>query len=887
MREGFYPTINSVIDPNLFEDIRLRTVVGMIKDYYEQYGAVPSFRTAEMLIQSSNTLDPITKEEVVAALNRCKEETSEAESEVVKRARYFFSRQKALILFNEGQRKLIGNNSLEALSSTFSKLQQVMDAAHGSEPVQKSQYNVEELFSPHSRGPVPTGVKKLDEILEGGLGKGEIGLIIGGSGFGKVQPNDSNVATPYGFMKMGELELGDTILGKNGKPIKVVGIFPHNEWEFYRVTFNDDTYTECGLEHLWNVNTLEREKNGEPYITCSLREIMNTGQVDKFFIPVCDCIEYPERDLQMDPYDMGLMLGIAAEHRKRNIDYNNINLDDYYYNTKENRVKFLNGILDVIGYLNANTGLPYIPVVYRDEIYPIVRKVVESLGCLVSFPEDDDTEMRLVLFEGCDFKPFYAEEWLNDHIKYKKKEEYHRFITEVEYSRTTDGRCIKVDAEDELYLTDDYIVTHNTTTLTVASLAGNFKKVLIICPASLKSTWRDELMNYIDESEITIVNGKTWKESKYTILNYDILKNFYEIPMVYDEEKKKYVKSRRKADIQKSLENSQLFQSKFDLVIIDECHKLSRNTSTRYKIIDDFLKKSKPNSIYLTSGTPITNNTKNLYNILKLINSDVVKDYEYYMRRYCGAKKIHNKKLNRDILIPTGNTNLEELMERIKGHYIRRTLKDVNLDIPFTTDVLKYDFDEPQQNMYDKLWNQYLESQEKEGMEAYKPIIEGTLLRKWAAVEMLPKTYDIVDDHIEYGGKAVIMCTFDDEIEELSKHYGNKCVVYNGKMNLKQKDKAKDEFINDPNKQVFIGNLIAAGVGLTLIVADLIVFNSFSWVPGENEQAERRIIRIGQDKSCRIVYQVFNNSIFEKMYNVVSKKQDDINTVIKTESEKI
>lgn len=466
MREGFYPTINSVIDPNLFEDIRLRTVVGMIKDYYEQYGAVPSFRTAEMLIQSSNTLDPITKEEVVAALNRCKEETSEAESEVVKRARYFFSRQKALILFNEGQRKLIGNNSLEALSSTFSKLQQVMDAAHGSEPVQKSQYNVEELFSPHSRGPVPTGVKKLDEILEGGLGKGEIGLIIGGSGFGKVQPNDSNVATPYGFMKMGELELGDTILGKNGKPIKVVGIFPHNEWEFYRVTFNDDTYTECGLEHLWNVNTLEREKNGEPYITCSLREIMNTGQVDKFFIPVCDCIEYPERDLQMDPYDMGLMLGIAAEHRKRNIDYNNINLDDYYYNTKENRVKFLNGILDVIGYLNANTGLPYIPVVYRDEIYPIVRKVVESLGCLVSFPEDDDTEMRLVLFEGCDFKPFYAEEWLNDHIKYKKKEEYHRFITEVEYSRTTDGRCIKVDAEDELYLTDDYIVTHNTSMLT-------------------------------------------------------------------------------------------------------------------------------------------------------------------------------------------------------------------------------------------------------------------------------------------------------------------------------------------------------------------------------------------------------------------------------------
>ena len=393
-------------------------------------------------------------------------------------------------------------------------------------------------------------------------------------------------------------------------------------------------------------------------------------------------------------------------------------------------------------------------------------------------------------------------------------------------------------------------------------------------------------MNYVSEDEITIVSGSTWKENKYTILNYDILKNFYEIPMVYDEEKQKYVKSRRKADVQKALENSQLFQSNFDLVIIDECHKLSRNSSTRYKIIDDFLKKSKPNSVYLTSGTPITNNTVNLYNILRLIDSDVVKDYQYYMKRYCGARKIRNKKLNRDILIPQGNTNLEELMERIKGTYIRRTLKDVNLDIPFTKDILSYDLSESQQKAYDKLWNEYINSQGNYEMEAYKAIIEGTLLRQWAAKEMIPNTIDIVDDHIEYGEKAIIMCSFDEEVEQFAKHYGKKCVIYNGKMTAKQKDKAKDEFINNPEKKVFIGNLIAAGVGLTLIVADLIVFNSFSWVPGDNEQAERRIIRIGQDKQCRIVYQIYNNTIFEKMLNTVIQKQGDINTIIKTENEK-
>ena len=63
----------------------------------------------------------------------------------------------------------------------------------------------------------------------------------------------------------------------------------------------------------------------------------------------------------------------------------------------------------------------------------------------------------------------------------------------------------------------------------VSSLEGGYKKILIICPASIKSTWKRELLTYVDESEISIVNGRNWNEAKFTIINYDILKNFYEI----------------------------------------------------------------------------------------------------------------------------------------------------------------------------------------------------------------------------------------------------------------------------------------------------------------------------------------------------------------------
>ena len=682
-------------------------------------------------------------------------------------------------------------------------------------------------------------------------------------GLGKALPNSLLIPTPDGNKLVSDIRVGDYLFDSKGRKTKVMGVYPQGERTVYKVTFSDGISTYCDFEHLWIV----KKEGSQVWETLSIKDILRNGGI--YEIPVTEPVNYPFKDpkyvsfllgrafLEYDNSDKYIYFRQMCWDMGVNTDKDKIRIPDYYM-LSQAKTKY--GIL--LGMLTSKKSENNTIYFESKPLYDSVLELLYSLGMIADFDEKNLT------------------------IRVYKHNDSKRYFENIEFSHYEDCTCFKVDSPDESFLTEHYIVTHNTTTLTVASLAGGFKKILIICPASLKSTWKSELMNYVSEDEITIVSGSTWKENKYTILNYDILKNFYEIPMVYDEEKQKYVKSRRKADVQKALENSQLFQSNFDLVIIDECHKLSRNSSTRYKIIDDFLKKSKPNSVYLTSGTPITNNTVNLYNILRLIDSDVVKDYQYYMKRYCGARKIRNKKLNRDILIPQGNTNLEELMERIKGTYIRRTLKDVNLDIPFTKDILSYDLSESQQKAYDKLWNEYINSQGNYEMEAYKAIIEGTLLRQWAAKEMIPNTIDIVDDHIEYGEKAIIMCSFDEEVEQFAKHYGKKCVIYNGKMTAKQKDKAKDEFINNPEKKVFIGNLIAAGVGLTLIVADLIVFNSFSWVPGDNEQAERRIIRIGQDKQCRIVYQIYNNTIFEKMLNTVIQKQGDINTIIKTENEK-
>ena len=120
----------------------------------------------------------------------------------------------------------------------------------------------------------------------------------------------------------------------------------------------------------------------------------------------------------------------------------------------------------------------------------------------------------------------------------------------------------------------------------------------------------------------------------------------------------------------------------------------------------------------------------------------------------------------------------------------------------------------------------------------------------------------------------------------LKDYYGDKCVVYNGKMNAKQKDAAQKKFMEDPDTTVFIGQIIAAGVGLTLISSHILIFNNMSYVPSDCRQMEDRIYRIGQTHDVDIYYQMFRGTQYEKIWNTVLKKELVINQVIKKESEK-
>lgn len=451
----------------------------------------------------------------------------------------------------------------------------------------------------------------------------------------------------------------------------------------------------------------------------------------------------------------------------------------------------------------------------------------------------------------------------------------------------------------------------------IAAMASNSKKILIITTASLKTNWKRELTIYNDEKDIQILQGSKDEicDKKYVIANYDILINYYEVPTetvyeteyVYNENGKREVirkpvmvkskdgqlvekqkKSTRKDVIEECLKNSPLFLNKFDCVIIDEAQKLSNNSSNRYKVIDDFLKRAKPNYVFLLTGTPLTNKPINLYYILKLIDAPITRDYRYFIKRYCDAKTFRLK-TGKEVTTINGASNLEELREKIKHLYIRRLLTEMTDMVDKNIITKTYDLTESQRVEYERLWQEYLDAQTEQGnedSEQYRQLVEGILVRQYLAKQMVDNTIKLVDNMLEEGGKVIIVCTFSEEIAMFKNYYKKKCVVYDGKMTAKAKDKAEQAFNNDKNVRVFIGQILAAGVGLNLVVANKMVFNSYSWVAADNAQIEDRIYRLTQKNDVTCVYQLFNDSMSKHMYDTVIGKKNMMDTIIKSEINK-
>lgn len=470
---AFFEDLTPIVDQNMFTAPQLKVFVGIMKNYYDRNGSVPSYDLMEIELRNLSHND-IETESYLAVLDKIRNTDIDGMDTIKDLAVKFFRQQNIIKTANEILRTA-GNGDTSKYEECVTLLNEAMQKGTHNDFGETVFDHLDETLSDEYRDPIPTGIDKIDETLEGGLGKGELGVIIGPSGFGKSQPLDSVIITPFGCKEMGEIELGDEVIGGDGKPHTVVGVYPQGVRPIYLVKFSNGTECECDIDHLWKVRTL----GDENFYTLKLRDVIKRGVIKdnkpQFMIPTCECVEFFNTETEYDPYSIGGAIDNESTE-------NTCLTDDYVVNSKEKRLALLQGIMDRYGSVNEDGSCHFTS---KDrKIVDSVIFVVRSLGGYTNFTQDTELETFTVdffLFDST-MKVFREKTEYQDCVDYPNKNNFTVFITYAEKSRDTEAQCIMVDSEEHLYLTNDFIVTHNTSLTTAmashAALCG--RKVLQI-----------------------------------------------------------------------------------------------------------------------------------------------------------------------------------------------------------------------------------------------------------------------------------------------------------------------------------------------------------------------------------------------------------------------
>ena len=412
----------------------------------------------------------------------------------------------------------------------------------------------------------------------------------------------------------------------------------------------------------------------------------------------------------------------------------------------------------------------------------------------------------------------------------------------------------KLTGSKRFILADDMGLGKTTSTI-IAALETGAKKILIICPASLKINWEREIRNYTERS-VFICEGKKYStEHDFVITNYDILKNFHDIK-----------------DKDKSLIN----QSNFDLIIIDEAHYVQNAQANRTKLINHFCKDVE--RLWLLTGTPMTNRPMNYFNLLKLVDSPVAQNWMAYAIRYCQGYQFRAG--NRKIWNVTGASNLEELRDRTSKQVLRRLKTDV-LDLP--DKIITPVYLRLQSKLYEGLMGDYYDWYKTKGEDTKSLTIQFSKLmkvRQVIAEEKVNDTIELAQNIIDQEKKVIIFTNFTDTLNKIADHFGKQAVRLDGSTSKIQRQYAVDQFQENDKVKVFVGNMKAAGVGLTLTAAESVIMNDLSFVPGDLSQAEDRAYRYGQKNNVLVYYPIFENTIEGVIYDIVNSKKSVIETVM-------
>lgn len=677
---------------------------------------------------------------------------------------------------------------------------------------------------------------------------------------------------------------------------------------------------ERGLS--WNMTTSRRKSGRQP----SLR----------WEIPMCDPVRYPSKEVYLHPYIMGALIGDGSLSNGRvvlsnpdidgdihervaallppelalkedryascpryaivNSDNRHINralewirslyLDSrsdskripecYMYGDVDQRLELLRGLMDTDGSINRNR------IVYHSinlGLCADVAELVQSLGGQANILACDRThEGKQVEYRvniRVRFNPFHTRRKADQYL-IRRGNYCSRYIKDIRLVGSERSRCIRVSAPDHLYLTDSYIVTHNTLQAICsvvkahkeAAVYGDTFPVLVVCPAALKVNWQREFSKFAGLQAVILDDR-----------NRDIWQRFYDMKRPdgepytsvfitnYESVRKFFVKSVKAGSrmTQKSIvydERIRLFRS----VIIDESHKCKSSKTQQSKFMEGICKGKR--WVFALTGTPVVNDNTDLIQQLRILDRlNEFGGYTSFVDRYCDGPKM--------------SSNVRELNYRLwQSCFFRREKQKVLTQLPdkmrqyITCDISnRKEYTDAENDLVGYL-RQYRNASDAKIAKSMRGevMVRMNTLKQVAAKGKIKAVSEFVRDIIGGGEKLILFAYLKEVVDALKKEFPD-AVTVTGSDNIKQKQNAVDRFQNDPECRLIILNYKSGGTGLTLTASSRVAFIEFPWTYADCQQAEDRAHRNGQKNAVNCYYFLGDKTIDRYLYHIIQTKK--------------
>lgn len=462
-------------------------------------------------------------------------------------------------------------------------------------------------------------------------------------GGGKGHPLDEPVLTPGGWVPVGSLTPGDSVIGSSGTPVTVVDVYDRGELDVYRVTFRDGSSVRVDGDHLWKLT------NGSVKDT---EHMLRLANLSSYAIPTT-AVQFPSRDLPIDPYALGALiadghlsgsgvqwtkndLSVVSEMRAA-VGRSGFGFTDrvngsarqwgvtgataalatlglrvksadkfipeaYLTSSQEQRLALVNGLFDGDGSVRPERGTSSYATT-SDRLASDVQALLWSLGVGATkrWKKKGDTGWWQVHVHG-DFNPFRAAQERN--LVTGAKRPLRRSFRSIEFIGRAEVRCIRVDAPDHLYVTKDYIVTHNTVLAIAAAIDSGSDRVLIIAPATTHgSAWQKTGEKFGVQIRTVGSKNKAEKDAKFDFeMGFD---GWYIVtPELFT-----------RADTA---------HWGADMLIVDESHQLSGPNKKGQRALSGYRNTDKPISLraryrLALSGTPFRNHFERAWSTARFL----------------------------------------------------------------------------------------------------------------------------------------------------------------------------------------------------------------------------------------------------------------------------